>query len=96
MKKVTDFLGFAIEDREVAKAARAQGVLRQWDSVVGPMLATKTRVDKFDHGTIWVVAEGSAWAQEVRLNSELIVRRLNEIAGEPLFVKLRVGVQGTT
>lgn len=93
MKKVTDFLGIAIEAKAVLPAARAQTVLKQWDSVLGPMLATKVVVEKYDHGTVWVVAEGSAWAQEVRLNSELILGRLNELAGESLFSKIRVSVQ---
>ena len=91
MKKVNDFLGFAIEGKEVLKAARAQTALRSWPSVVGETLASKSIVEKFDHGTVVVEVDGSAWAQELRLNSETIIRRLNEIAGESgLFLKIRV------
>lgn len=90
MKKVTDFLGLAIEGKEVLKAARAQSVLKRWEEAVGPLLASKTHIDRYDHGVLLVEAEGSAWAQELRLNSETVVFRLNEMAGEKLFQKIRV------
>lgn len=94
MKRVTEFLEFAIEGREVLTAARAQKVLREWESVVGATLAARTRVDRFDHGTVWVEADGSAWAQEIRLNAETVLGRLNELAEEDgLFQRIKVGTR---
>lgn len=94
MKRVTDLLGFAIEGQDVLRAARAQRVLRDWEDIVGEFLASKVKVDRYDHGTLFVEAEGSAWAQEFRLNSETILSRLDERADEPgLFKKIRVGIR---
>lgn len=94
MRKLSDILGVAFESPEVLEAARAQAIMRDWESVVGPLLAEKTVPDRFERGVIWVTVSGSAWAQEVRLNQEEIVRRLNEKAGErDLFKSLRVGLR---
>ena len=93
MKKVTDFLGHAIAGQDVLKAARAKTVLRNWEEIVGSYLSKKVTVDKYDHGTLFLIADGSAWAQEARLNAETILTRLNEEAGESgLFTRIRVSV----
>jgi predicted nucleic acid-binding Zn ribbon protein len=93
MKKVHGLLGGALGRPEVLKAARAQIAMRKWSEVVGEAIAAKSMPDRYDHGTLWVVASGSAWAQEIRLRKEEIMARLNEIAGEHLFTDVRVGVR---
>jgi predicted nucleic acid-binding Zn ribbon protein len=94
MKKVEGMLGAALGRPEVLKAARAQIAMRKWEEIVGEALADKSTPDRYEKGTLWVVASGSAWAQEIRLRKEEIVSRLNEAAGEPgLFHEVRVGVR---
>lgn len=94
MKRLQGMLGGALGRPEVLRTARAQLAMRRWPEAVGEALADKTIPDRFDRGTLWVVASGSAWAQEIRLRKEDIVRRLNEIAAEPgLFREVRVGVR---
>jgi predicted nucleic acid-binding Zn ribbon protein len=92
MKKIHGMLG-ALGRPEVLKAARAQIAMRKWADVVGEAIASKSMPDRYDHGTLWVVASGSAWAQEIRLRKDEIIARLNELAGESLFVDVRVGVR---
>jgi predicted nucleic acid-binding Zn ribbon protein len=79
---------------EVLRAARAQRILREWPSIVGPAMATRSFPDRYDHGTVWVAVTGSAWAQELRMQKDQILTRLTERAGEPnLFINLRFGVR---
>lgn len=93
MKRIQGMMGSAIGRPEVLRAARAQIAMRKWPEVVGAAIAEKSAPDRYDRGTLWVVASGSAWAQEIRLRKEEIVKRLNELAGESLFVDVRVGVR---
>lgn len=94
MKKIDSLIGAALGRPEVLRAARAQQSMRRWNEVVGETLAVKSTPDRYEKGTLWVVASGSAWAQEIRLRKEEIVRRLNEISGEPgLFNDVRVGTR---
>jgi predicted nucleic acid-binding Zn ribbon protein len=67
--------------------------VRQWVSVVGEALAGKATPERFERGTLWVAATGSAWAQEIALRKEVILERLNGLAGERLFEDLRVGTR---
>jgi predicted nucleic acid-binding Zn ribbon protein len=94
VKKVENMLAAALGRPEVLKMARAQIAMQRWGEVVGGALADKSFPDRYEQGTLWVVATGSAWAQEIRLRKEEIVRRLNEVASEPgLFADVRVGVR---
>lgn len=84
----------AIGRDEVLRAARAQRVLREWDSIVGPGLAEKSHPDRYDRGTVWVSVQGSAWAQELRMIKDRILQKLADKSGEPsLFIDLRFGVR---
>ncbi len=94
MKRLSDILGSTMDSKEVLLAARAQRAMRDWENIVGPLLAEKTVPERFDHGTVWVSSSGSAWAQELRLRKETILQRLDEAAGEPgLFRDIRVGTR---
>lgn len=84
----------AMGNDEVLRVARAQAAMRRWPEVVGVMLAGKSHPDRYGRGTVWVAVEGSAWAQELRMMKDKILRRLDEVAGEPgLFTDVRFGVR---
>ena len=93
MRKLSDVMGRAIGQREILRGARAQVVMRRWPEVVGPILAQHSSAERYERGALWVRASGSAWAQELRLQQDVIVARLNELGGEDLFQSLRVGVR---
>jgi len=96
MRRLSEILAPSVVNEEVISAARAQRAMRDWPEAVGTLLAEKTTPDRYDHGVIWVTATGSAWAQEIRLRKDVILRRLDQIAGEPgLFKDLRVGTKST-
>lgn len=92
MRPIRDVMGQAIERGEVLRAARAHGVLRRWNEVVGEELAKRSWPDRYERGTVWVAVKGSAWASELRLMKEQILRRLDDLAGERgLFDDVRFG-----
>ena len=93
MKRVADLMTGAMEQKEILRTARAQSVLRRWSEIVGAVLAEKAVPERFERGTVWVAATGSAWAQEISLRKELILGRMNDMAGENLFLDLRVGAR---
>ena len=94
LNRVDEFLAKAVPMPDLLRVARAQSALRQWDAVVGQHLASRSWPDRFERGTVWVAVEGSAWAQELRMRKDQILRRLAEISGEPdLFRQVRFGVR---
>ena len=87
-------LSQAIGKEEVLRTARAQRVLKEWPSIVGPAMAARSHPERFDRGTVWVAVQGSAWAQELRMIKDVIISRLEQAAGETgLFIDVRFGVR---
>jgi predicted nucleic acid-binding Zn ribbon protein len=81
-----------MESPDVIRVGRALKHLRRWDEVVGEHLAARSWPDRYTGGTVWVAVEGAAWANELRMRKEEILKRLHEISGEPsLFTNLRFG-----
>ena len=94
MRKLEGFLPGAINATEVLRCARAQIVLRDWPKFVGEFLASKSFPERYDRGTVWISVEGSAWAQELRMQKNEILQRLAHEAHErDLFTDLRFGVR---
>lgn len=94
MKKVGQMLPAAIGREEVLRAARAYKVLKNWPKIVGEAMAARSVPDRFDRGTVWVAVEGSAWAQELRMQKDHILSKLADYSGEPgLFENIRFGVR---
>ncbi len=57
-------------------------------------MASRSRPERYEKGTVWVAVSGSAWAQELRMAKDTILERLDECAGEKgLFVDVRFGVR---
>lgn len=84
----------AIANDEVLRMTRAQAAMRRWPEVVGPLMAERSFPDRFGRGTVWVAVEGSAWAQELRMMKDVILKRLNDLSGESsLFKEVRFGVR---
>lgn len=94
MNPIQQLLNSTVVPPEVLRAARAISIMKRWEQAVGKEMAERSWPERYDHGTVWVAVVGSVWAQELRMQKEEIVARLNQLAGEPgLFVNLRFGVR---
>ena len=94
MKKVGQMLGAAIGKQEVIRAAAAMRLLRDWSSIVGEEMARRSYPDRYERGVVWIAVQGSAWAQELRMQSDTILERLRSKANDDtLFNQLRFGVR---
>jgi hypothetical protein len=94
VKRLQSMLGQAIGREEVLRMARAQAVLREWTTIVGPAMAGRSHPERYERGTVWVAVEGSAWAQELRMIKDVLLARLEQKAGETgLFLDIRFGVR---
>lgn len=82
----------AVGREEVLRAAQAIKILRDWPAIVGEAMATRSHPDRYDRGTVWVAVEGSAWAQELRMQKDQILERLDS-RGKGLFSDVRFGVR---
>ena len=94
MRKAASLLKAALGRDEVVRQARAQAALRDWESIVGPLLAQKSTPERYQQGTLWVAVSDSVWAQELRLKKDVILGHLQDICEDKqLFLNIRFGVR---
>lgn len=66
------------------------GVIERWAEIAGPDLAEHCRPEKFDAGTLMLVAESTAWATQVRLLLPQLHRRLDDVVGRAVVTRIEV------
>ena len=72
------------------EAAAAGSVSGRWAQIVGPDLAAHTRPDSLADRELTVTADSTAWATQVRLLADQLVRRLNAELGDGSVQRVRV------
>jgi hypothetical protein len=70
--------------------------LAVWVDAVGPRIADRSRPERLNRGTLWVRVPSSTWAQELSLQSELIVSRLQAVGLQVETLRFRVSMETTT
>ncbi len=63
------------ENRPAVEAALA------WRRIVGEPLARRSRVEKFEFGTLHVAVDNNVWMQELMLLKQDMLHRLNKLPG---------------
>jgi hypothetical protein len=92
LKRLQGHVWRAIRSMGIEPQVRAQVVVRKWPEVVGELLARVSSAQRLRSGLLWVVAENSAWCQELSLRREFLRERLNQAVGEELVREIRVRV----
>lgn len=79
-------IGELIRDRlasfGIARKIKEAGVSVAWPELVGPEIASHTRVIKLDEGKLFVAVDEPAWRQELTYQKQAIRATINESLGE--------------
>lgn len=90
-------LGRLVDDHGWDLSLRVHGVMARWPELVGADIAAHTTPESFTDGKLVVRADSTAWATQLRLLAQSIVRRLNEELGPGTVTVLEVlGPHGPT
>jgi len=73
---------------------REQAPVLLWPEAVGKRLASSSEALYVKDGTLHVRVSSSAAGCELRLRSERIIKRLNELSGRPLIRWIKTDVGG--
>ena len=52
-------------------------LLLHWNDVVGPLLATHSRVLKIEKKSAFIIVDNNVWMQELMLNKKMLIDRSN-------------------
>jgi predicted nucleic acid-binding Zn ribbon protein len=88
--KVGDVLAKLMKSRGWQQPAAEAKVFGQWETVVGPDIASHSRPVKLEDGELTVEAESTAWATQLRMLSGTILSRIAGVAGHNVVKRLRI------
>jgi predicted nucleic acid-binding Zn ribbon protein len=71
----------------VAGAVREQRLITQWESIVGPRVASRARPDGLERGVLYVRVSNSAWMHELAFLREAMIEAARRVTGDPPLVK---------
>jgi hypothetical protein len=66
-----------------------QQAVRKWGEVVGRQIAASSRAERVAEGTLFVSCKSSAWASELTLHKDRIIKSLNESVGARVVTDIR-------
>jgi hypothetical protein len=81
----------------IAEGAAASPIgAHDWELAVGTRIATRTRPERLEKGTLYVVTASAAWSQELSLLVDPIKERLHDLGIDIESLRFRVGKIDTT
>jgi predicted nucleic acid-binding Zn ribbon protein len=83
-------IGGLLADQGWQQRAAVGGAFGRWEQLVGDDLAAHARPESFADGELVVVADSTAWATQLRLLADQLVRRLNAELGDGTIRRVRV------
>jgi predicted nucleic acid-binding Zn ribbon protein len=66
------------------------GVIARWDELVGPEVAAHVAPERYEDTVLTVRADSTAWATQVRLLAQELVRRINVAVGHGTVTRVEV------
>lgn len=84
-------IGDLLKATPIGRAASSVLVSRAlWEEVAGVGFARRTKPDRLERGTLYILCASSGWAQELTLHSTVIVQRLKERGLEVERIRFKV------
>lgn len=88
--KIKDLLGTLGEKLGVRSAAKTGAIWQHWEEIVGPAIAGHAEPTSLREGVLRVRTDSPTWATEITYLAREIIRKANEVVGEPLVQELKV------
>ncbi|GIV16028.1 MAG: hypothetical protein KatS3mg022_1463 [Armatimonadota bacterium] len=83
-----DILDETVDALGLRERLRAFRALLNWEEIVGKTVAAAAQPEALKEGKVFVAVKSNAWIQELRFQQHIILQRLNEYAGAPIFTEL--------
>ncbi len=94
LSKAGKLVTSALNRLGVRERVLEQQAIGNWARVVGPQIAASARADRVKEGILFVCCKSSAWASELSLHKERIVKGLNDSVGAAVIKDIRFSARG--
>ena len=89
MKHLKKVIERAISDAGIKYALDQETALGLWSVIVGNVVSKVTKVEKVDSGTMFIRVDSSVWRQELHMQKEELVNKINNKVGTKAIRDIR-------
>ena len=89
MKQLKKAIEKAIDVAGIKSALDQEAAVTLWGVVVGEVVAAVTCAEKVESGTLFVKVETSVWRQELHMQKEKIIKKINKKIGTEAIGDIR-------
>ncbi len=77
MKRLKEAIEEAVVSAGIKSAINQESAVVLWDTVVGKTVSSVTKAERVESGTLIVRVETSVWRQELHLQKEEVIKKIN-------------------
>ena len=89
MKQLKKAIEEAIESAGIKSALHQESAVTLWGAVVGRAVSSVTKAEGVDSGTLVVRVESSVWRQELHMQKNQMINKLNKKIGTEVIREIR-------
>ena len=89
MKHLKKAIKEAIDGAGIKSALNQEKAVIVWSAVVGKAVSSVTKAERVDSGTLIIRVETSVWRQELHMQKEEIINKLNKKIGTKAIGEIR-------
>ena len=89
MKHLKKAIEQAISGSGIKPALDQEAALDLWNVIVGDVISQVTNAEKVDSGTMFIKVDSSVWRQELHMQKEEIINKVNKKIGTRAIREIR-------
>ena len=89
MKHLKKVIESAIDSAGIKSALKQETAVFLWGEIVGQAVSSVTKAEKVESGTLVVKVETSVWRQELHMQKEEIIKKINKKIGTTAIRDIR-------
>ena len=89
MKHLKKAIEEAVHGAGIKTALNQEKAVVLWDSIVGKTVSSVTKAERVDSGVLIIKVETSVWRQELHMQKEEVINKLNKKIGTKAIREIR-------
>ena len=89
MKHLKKAIREAVESAGIESALNQEVAIVLWEEVVGEVVSSFTKAERVDSGTLTIRVETAVWRQELYMQKEKLIKKINNKIGTKAIKEIR-------
>ena len=89
MKHLKEIINEVVENAGIKSAINQEAAIILWEEAVGEVVSSVTKAERVESGTLTVKVETAVWRQELHMQKEEVINKINKKIGTTAIRDIR-------